>query len=159
MEYGGHGEIALLYPSAVLLRDLIVGLDEPHRRYSAEANDDLRSHQTHLFAKEVDAGILLCGERIAILGRTAFENVRDINVLALDVNRVKETVEKLTRATDEGSTRKILLLTGCFADEHKVGLSVARAENTIRSRFAKRTPAALAAFSLQRLPSCIYVIH
>jgi hypothetical protein len=143
----------------VLLSDLVIGLDKPHSRNSAKADDHLRAYESHLFAQIIYARVLLCGERIAVFGRTAFKDVSNVDVLALDINGVKESVKKLTGSADKGSSRKILLLARCLTDEHQVSVSVARTENAIRSRLAKGAFIALAALRLKSLPSCLYIIH
>jgi hypothetical protein len=134
----GHEEIALLDPGAVLLGDLIVRVNEPHSGNSAEANDDPWLYELHLSAEVVDTGILLSGQRIAVFWGTAFEDVCDINVLAVDIHGVKKFIEELSRSAYEGSAAQILLLAGSFAHEHKVGIFVANAENTVGPGLVKR---------------------
>ena len=146
MEHGGHSKSAFLDELTVFLSDFIIGLDQSHSGDSAEAYDDLGLDQLYLLAEITDAGILLCRQGITIFGRTTLEDVCDIHVLALDIDGVEEAVEKLTRSADKGSSRKILLLARCFADEHQIGVSVARSENAIRSRLAELARSAMLTF-------------
>ena len=95
-----HIDARALDPLAVVARYLQVGGNQLGRGYSSEAYDDLRSDRLYLRAQVGDARILLLGERIAVLRRPAFEDVRYIYVVPVDVHRVEITVEELPRRSD-----------------------------------------------------------
>ena len=86
---GGDHKIAFFHPFAVLGGDFIVGADQAHGGDSAKADDEPRFDKAHLLAQIVDADILLCAERIAVFGRTAFEHIGDIHLVALNAHSLR----------------------------------------------------------------------
>ena len=80
MKNSGHEVSALFKPLAVFLRDLEILLDQSHRGDASETNDDLGTDDSDLLAQVFDAGVFFLGQRIAVFGRTAFENVGDLNL-------------------------------------------------------------------------------
>ena len=152
MIYRGHKIVTLFKPHTVLLGDLEIGLDKSHCADSAKANDNLGIDMCDLLAKITDAGILLLGKGIAVFGRTAFQNIGYVNVLAGDIDRIEKFVKQLTCAANEGGTCQILLLTGRFADKHNIGIFISYTENTVCSRFVKRAFIALGTAFFKLVP-------
>ena len=93
---GGHQIITLFKPRAMLNRDLEIGFDEAHSGNSTKTNDDLGANEANLLAQIIDASVFFCRQGIAVLGRTAFEDVCDVNVFTINVNRVKKFIKQLS---------------------------------------------------------------
>ena len=87
---------------------------ESHGRNASQAYDDLGLNELDLLPQIADTGILLLGERIAIVGRAAFENVGDIHRFAGDADGVQVAIEQLTRSAHKGNTLFVLRLSGCL---------------------------------------------
>src|SRR6476620_4780057 len=114
-------------------------------REVAERCDHFRLDQLDL-AKEVRLARLdLVLLRVAVAGWAALEDVRDIDVLAPEVDAGEQPLEQLPRLADEGDALLVLVEAGRLADEHQVGVRVARAEDDLRPSL--REPAARAAGS------------
>src|SRR5262249_27221818 len=69
---------------------------------------------------------------VAVVGRTAFQHVRDEHVLALASDRLDDLREELTRPTDEGEALFVLVSSRCLADEHQLRLRAPLSENDVR---------------------------
>ena len=87
----------------------------------------------------VDAGVLLLGERVTVVGGTAFQDVGDVHRLTGDPHGVQVAVKQLARRAHEGDPLLVLGLSGGFANKHEVCLAVAYAEHEICACLAKRT--------------------
>ena len=147
MQHGHHPHALLLDECAVLSGDAQVGLYQPHAGDPAEGDDDLGADDARLLAQISDAALLLVLLRIAVLRRTAFDDVGDVDVFAaVEVDGVQQLVEELTGSADEGLALYILLLAGTFADEHDASLGIADAENNVFALFAQATGCAAHAF-------------
>ena len=84
-----YGIAVLIEPFTVFRCDLEIGLDDAHGGDSSEADDDLGADRKHLIAQITDTHIFLCGERIAVFRRTAFEDIGDVYVLAGDADGIE----------------------------------------------------------------------
>ena len=157
MEHRHHQDAALLEPHAVLLGDLDVGLDDLRRGDPAQTDDHLRAYQPHLRAQPFDALLLLLGLGVAVLRRTALDDVRDIDVrVAVKLHRVEHLVEQLARSADERLSLQVLVLTRTLADEHHLGARIAHAHDDVGSGLAKLAFLAALAGCFQVIPICIH---
>ena len=134
----GEQERAFLHQLPVFLRDPVVRMDQAHGGDAAEADDDLRADQLHLLPEVPDAGVLLLGKRVPVAGRTAFENVRDVDLVTRDADGLEVLVEQLSRRADERDPGPVLLLARRFPDEHQRRRAAARSEHKIRPGLPER---------------------
>ena len=147
-----HQHTALLKELPVLLGDPEVGLYQLHGRDAAQTHDDLRVHQDHLPAQIAYAGILLCVQRIPVLGRAALDNVGDIYRLPLKPDHLQHIVQQLPGSAHKGQTLLILAGAGPFPDEQHLGVNGPHAEHHIFPCVRQRAGTALQAFALQFFP-------
>ena len=114
---GHHLNAALFKPLPVFARDLEVGLDDAHGRDAPEADDDLRAQECCLTAEIADTGLLLHAKRIPVFGRAAFDDVRNVHIVALQADDLKHIVEQVSRAADKRLALRIFVRAGAFTDE------------------------------------------
>ncbi len=133
-------------------RDLLleaVDLRDPRRLAGEKLGGEIPERRDELRLDELDlteemrlARRDLLGERVAIPGRTALEDVRDEDVGARELDARQQLVEKLPGLADERHTLLILVETRRFADEHQVGVRAPGAEHDLRSTLSERTAGA-----------------
>ena len=72
-----------------------------------------------------------CGERVPVPGRTALENVADVDgVLPRQVHARQEQVEELARGPHEGEAGGVLVGAGSLSHHHQAGVHRAVGEKT-----------------------------
>ena len=121
--------------------------NEPLRRNTSEADDNLRLDELNLAAKIPKADLGFLGFWVAVVRRTTLDHVRDIHVFVpVKVKKRKIKVKKFSAFSDEGKPLEVLLLARTFADEHNLSVFVPRSENEVCSRFSERTFIAVKAF-------------
>ena len=85
----------------------------------------------------------LLGPGIAVLGRPALHDVRDVALVAGQPELLREQpVEELARPPDERQTLAVLFGTRSLADEHQVGVGAAHAEHDLRATGGERAASA-----------------
>ena len=136
-------------PLPVLTGDAKIRFYDCHRGDAPEAYDEFRAYQIALCVQPVTARRLLLVERVAVVRRTAFDDVRNVYARAVEIDHFQHVVEQLAGRADERLALQILLFTGAFADEHQLALRIANAENNVVPSLRKRAVPAGAAFSLQ----------
>ena len=119
---------------------------EELRREVAERRDDARLDQLDLAEEVRLAGLDLVRLRVAVARRAALQDVRDVDVAA----RVRpipssRLLEQLARLADERDALLVLVEAGRLADEHQVGVRVARAEDDLGAALGERGSACSAA--------------
>ena len=67
--------------------------------------------------------------RVAVAGRPAFEDVRDEHVRARQPDLAEQRVQQAAGLADERQALLVLVGARRLADEHQVGVGVARAEH------------------------------
>ena len=67
----------------------------------------------------------------AIAGRTAFHDVRDVDILAANAHGFDHVVQQLTGAAYEGLALRVFVGAGAFAHEHQFRAWIADAENDL----------------------------
>ena len=139
-------------PDAVIARDAKLRVDDRLGGDAAEADDELRAAQRDLPPEPLGARLLLHAEGVAVPGRAALDDVRDIDHAAVQVDHPEHVVQELPRGADEGLALQILLLAGALADEHELGVFPADAEDQIVPRAAERAAPAVRAIAFQSLP-------
>ena len=92
---------------------------------------------------------------IAVLRRPALDDVGDVDVLALEIDRLDDLRQQLSRPSDERNALEIFIPAGGFPDEHQRGVRVAGAEDNLRPservELAARAVANLGPHSQERL--------
>src|SRR5207248_10684661 len=109
----------LLRP-AVDLRDPVRPPREQLRREVAERRDQLRLDQLDLAEEVRLARLDLLRLRVAIAGRSAFQCVAYIDVVARHPDTGEQLREQLPRRPDERDALLALVEAGRLADEHQV---------------------------------------
>ena len=110
---------------------------EELRREVPERRDDARLDQLDLPPEMALTGLDLVGQWIAVSRRAAFENVDDIDVVARKPDVGEQLVEELACRTHERDALLVLVEARSLADEHQIGVRVARAEHDLRSPSGK----------------------
>ena len=146
---GGKEDAALFDELPVLAGDLEIWPDQAHGGDAAETDDDLRLEELRLRAQKIDTGVLLGLHGVPVFGRAAFDEIRDVAVVAAKVDDREHLVEEFARRADERIALHILIAARAFADKHYVGILVAHTENYVISALAKFASAARVAFSFQ----------
>jgi hypothetical protein len=95
----------------------------------AEGDDDFGADELDLAHEIRRAGFDFIGRGGAIAGGAAFDDVGDVNLLALEAHGGDHLVEELASAADEWAAGLVLGLAGAFADEENRGIDIALAEN------------------------------
>ena len=139
---GGHIKISLFHPFPVLFCNLEIGFDEFGGRNAPQTDNHLGADDAHLLAQMADAGGFFFRERVAVVRRAAFDDVRNIYARTVEIDHFKHIVEQLTGGADERLALQILLLARSFADEHQLALGIADAENDVVPGFGQRAAAA-----------------
>src|SRR3954470_18965952 len=127
----------LLGPPAAA-RDADGALRDRLRRVVAERRDHLRLDQLDLPHQVRHALLDLLGQRIAVPGRAALEDVRHKDLAPRQADLAEQGVEELPGAPHERLALLVLGGAGGLADEHQVGVGVAHAEDDVRSRPRER---------------------
>jgi poly(A) polymerase len=99
-----------------------------------------------LFPEMGHAGLNLDGFRISIFRRPAFQDVRDVDILASQPDRGEEFAQQLPGLTDEGPALPILVETRRLSDKQDSGVGVPFAEDELGP--GTREAALLAVFDL-----------
>ena len=98
---GGKEDAALFDELPVLAGDLEIWPDQAHGGDAAEADDDLRLEELRLRAQKIDTGVLLGLHGVPVFGRAAFDDIRDVAVVAAKVDDREHLVEEFARRADE----------------------------------------------------------
>ena len=98
-----------------------------------------------------DAGVGLDRLGNPILRRSAFDDVRDVDLIAAQAHGVDHVVEQLAGAADERQALRVLIGARTFADEHQPRVRVAVAEDNGVAALVKRAARARAHVVANRL--------
>ena len=120
---------------------------------AAQADHDLRPQQTELLPQPGLTGLALGGQRVAVLGRAAFDDVGDVAVGgAVEVDGKEVFVQQLAAAAHEGQALLVLALAGAFAHEQDLGVLHALPEHDAAAGGVQRTALAGEAVGFQCFP-------
>src|SRR5438874_234944 len=70
---------------------------------------------------------------VAVVGRTAHDDVVDVDVVAGEPDCLDDARQELAGLADEGLALLVLVLAGAFADEHQACLRAAHPEDDVRA--------------------------
>ncbi len=113
---------------------------------ASQGNNDARIDGGKLALEIGLAGGDFLGTRIAVLRRTAFFHIADINLVAAQPHGEEDAIEKPSGLADEGLSPFVLLATWGLADEHEARLGVADPENDVPAPLAEGTAATVFEF-------------
>ena len=82
------------------------------------------------------------GFGVAVVGRTALDDVRDEHVLAPPADRSEQAHEQVAGAADERAALAVLVEARALADEHDLGRGIALAGHGLRPRLVEATSGA-----------------
>ena len=140
MEGGHHQGLALFEKNAMLFGDLQVRLNQLLARDASQTHQDLGPQQGELVAQVADAGILLSGQGVPVLGRAALDNVGDVHVgVPVQVHGGQHFVQQLSAPAHKGFTLQVLVFTGAFSHEHHFGFGISHPEHHMVPRLAQGT--------------------
>lgn len=146
-------------PLSVFAGDTQVGFDDLHAGDPAEGDDDLRADQAGLLAQPADTALLFVVLRVAVHGRTAFDDICDVDVLfAVKIDGVQHFVEELSGSADERLALQILLFARTFADEQDLCAFAADAEDDVVPLFAQAAGGTAFTFLFKLCP-CGQFLH
>src|SRR5262245_48082808 len=109
----------------------------------AKRRDERWLDQLNLAEQVALAGLDLVRHRVAVPGRPAFQDVRDVDVASLQADAGQKLIEQLPCLADERKALLVLVEARRLADEHQLGVRVTHAEHDLRA--VLREPTALAA--------------
>ena len=99
----------------------------------SQKNDDLWRDQVDLAKKEWNAFGHFVVFRISVVGRTAFDDVCDIDFGTLEAHGVNHLGKERASRADEWNALFVLFASRGFADEHQVRVGISRSEDHIAS--------------------------
>src|SRR5215469_5077489 len=109
-----------------------------------ERHDGLRLDGADLPHEKRDAGVAFVFFRGAILRGPAFHDIRYVHVFAAQAHGCNHIVQQLTGAADERQPLRVFIGTRAFANEHQLGLRIARTKDEIGAAFMQAAKAAVA---------------
>src|SRR5262249_40096937 len=107
------------------------GLQNRLGRKCSETTNDLRANGGKLLPEKWIAGTNLVWFRIAVIRRAALQNIANVNVFALKVDRLDDLREQLAGAHDEGQALLIFVVSGSFTNEDELGFGISGTENDV----------------------------
>src|SRR5450759_1401409 len=128
------GTVPPLHQLAVDPRDAVRTGQQPLHRVSPQEQDHRRPDQLHLAIKVRRARGHLLRQRVAVARRPALDDVGDVDLVAVDPNRLQQLVEELAGLAHEGQPLLVLVLSRGLAHDHDPSLCVARARHRLRPR-------------------------
>lgn len=148
---GAHeGDAALFGENAVFLGHRKAGPNHPLGRNPAQAYHDFGPQNPELFPQPGHAGFALVGQRVAVLGRPALDDVGDIAVFgAVQIDGKQVFVQQLAAASHKGQTLFVLALAGALAYKQDLGVFHALSKDNVLPGLAQRAAGAGQALGLQ----------
>src|SRR5262245_15268691 len=114
-------------------RNRVERAEQRLRAELAERDDHLRFDDVDLPEQKRLARLDFVGLRIAVARRAALDHVRDVDVLALEIDRFDDLGQQLTGAADEWNPLNIFIGARSLTDEHQIGFGIADAEHDLRA--------------------------
>ena len=116
------------------LADRNLRMEQIRRRDRPETADILGRDDFEGRVEEGSACVRLVGGRVAICGRSAADDIANINGLARDSHALFDHIgEELSAASDEGQTAEVLFRAGPLADKDEIRLGISGAEDGLSS--------------------------
>ena len=106
-----------------------------------------------MLPEPVRAGLLLRVQRIPVLGRAAFDDVGDVDVLLpVQIDDLQHLVQQLSAPAHKGLSLEILVLSRTLADEHDLRVLFPHAEHHVCPRLVQGAFPALQTRFFKLLP-------
>src|SRR5262249_29578392 len=99
------------------------------RSRGTERNQHLRPNHVDLPEEELQTGIGLNRLRSPVTRRTAFDDVSDVDILALQSHRRDHVIEQLSRPAHERPPLRVLIRAWPLADKHQPRIRITLTEN------------------------------
>jgi hypothetical protein len=115
----------------VSLRDALTR-HEPAERVAAERHDQGRVQDLELAPEVRRARRDLVRLRVAVVGRPAFHDVRDEDLVASPAERPEELRQQVAGAADERPAEAVLVEARALADEHDLGVGAPLPRHRVR---------------------------
>jgi hypothetical protein len=130
--------------------DPLLGLEQQLGRGTSQRDDRSRPNDPDLFDEVRAARLDLVPKRRAIVGWSALEDVRDVDLLAREAHGPDHVLELLPGTADERPAGAVFLFARRFADEHHLRVGGAFAEDRLRVRRRGRAMRTLAIVPLAK---------
>jgi hypothetical protein len=117
VEKGNDQKAPLSVSDPVGVRDRELGIEKRGHCETAQRGNDSRPQQRYLRVEVFSAGFYLVWLRIAVVRRTALDDVRDIHILSLYADALEKLGEKLAGGADEWARLLVLVITRRLANE------------------------------------------
>src|SRR5438046_2114142 len=145
-------DAVVVVPAPAELRDRRLRPEQRLDRELAERHDHLGGDQLELTEEEGLAARHLVRLGVAVLRRPALDDVRDVDVVALEPHALGDDLgQELAGAPDEGLALQVLVAARRLAHEHEARARVADAEHEVRAVRGELAPLAVAEVSAQLL--------
>src|SRR4029077_1140673 len=121
----------------------------------AQSNHRLRPDRGNMPHEKRRASFALVALGLAVARRTAFHDVRDINIFAPQAHGFDHVVEQLAGAADERLSLGVSIRARALANEHQLGARIAHAKHDLLPALVKFAASAIAeVFTNQFQRSC-----
>ncbi len=87
---------------------------------AAKRNDDFGLHEIELRHQEARTGFGLARQRCSVVGRSALDDIADVNAVPVVAHRRDHAVEQLTRPPHEGEPLLIFVEARSLSDEYQI---------------------------------------
>ena len=132
-----HYQIAAGAPrEPVNLRNKLAREEDSHG-VAAKSDDELWLEQPYLLVKPWAAGCHFLGQRVAVAGRPAFDDIGNKDLWPREADGAEKVVEQLAGSPHEGPALSILMEARTLANEHDLGALVALSGHNLCSLFAE----------------------
>ena len=159
MEDGEHQKFAGAHGASVQARDAHLRLQHELCGELSKGDQHLRVDGARLLAQIRRAGLNLLGARVAVSRRAAFQDVRDVDVLASQPGQTQKLVEVLPRRAHERLPLRIFVTPRRLADEQHARMGVSHAEHRLRAAVGKRAATAGGNVFAQRVKGYMRLGH
>jgi len=141
---GQHFVAAIIEPLTAVVGNAAVGLQQCLKRGGTEADDHFGFDRIELAKQKRRTGRDFIRFGLTITGRTAFDDIADVNVGALQTHGFDHLREKFAGAADERKALGVFIGAGALADENELGFRAAVAEDDFVSRAVQLAAGAFA---------------
>src|SRR5882757_1505503 len=124
-----HFVSAVIEPFAAEMRDAAIGLQQSLRRGGPETDDYFRPQHVQLAKQKWRASFDFVFFRLTISRRTAFYDVADVHVAALQAHGFDHLGQKFSGTADEWQSLGVFVRAWSFADKNELRGRAAVAEN------------------------------
>lgn len=143
MERRDDRNAAIIMDSSAQSRNSILLLQNSFRGEGSQRANDARADELDLSRQDRTARRDLQRLGISVSWRPALQDVRDVNLVSLEIHCSKNLIQKLSRGADERLSLQIFIATRRFPDQHELCLWISHAEHERGARRSQGTTLAL----------------